>query len=622
MGGVYGDEWDDSLEENLISDWPIVSYKQDPEQAEEQKQINQKMYENSLKKLGLDQLEPGEEKQDLNEKETLDLLRETMDELHLHIDQEFTGLRSWTDEKREYFKTLKKFSFLFRKTFRGLKRKYERKRNNSEEEEEVDGNEDPDLLKEQVLKKAKKYLERIEEQREKFVQKILEFKEGSEKRFCAEEDLKKFDRQVRKQKLKLEYIVKLGPLRRKKDVKNAFSKGMKIDIKRQIRRYFERKMNEEGMEFVKSSTFTRLFAFYLSTFKPKDRCEMLETLGMDPKRTFNFSRTREMRVKMAQISRAMIREGDTVARQVHEDFVFRLSINNEDQFGRLRDEEDREKENDKLVYLCNLLSENLSAEEQFSLLDNIVTEKYLDSLKGEIGRKVIMALDNLPDDEKNILQERIQTFLDAQLKDDYLQIALQRNLNFEEIDEPEKYQIKIIAYLKKAMTERPLDEGEVRMELSRRRLGLDPKMFKGLRPDPDQRHRLRLTKNLELEHFKRDLSPIEQEYVNLFPNDGFGGLTLAYDVKYMSLLVGYNKDREAKGVPIFEMDTLVLDLADLYFEMYGNSPHAMATESELGKFRDEMLKKEAKIFIDNDIKMKIKSDERKFLFFIYFGCCI
>ena len=477
--------------------------------------------------------------------------------------------------------------------------------NNNGEEENSDSEE-----LEQVYGRAKQFLEDYHKNRSQIMSEIKKSRPGSYAHKLAEDHLLDFEDTNEQEKEDAEITLKINLKGSHNSILDEHNIREQIIKKRKIRRHLHRLLNESNGEFKDNHQFPRLFAFYLSTFKPEDRIQMLEAMDVDPKRSMTLMEDRKTRVKMAQISRAMVSDSDVLGKNVHEDMVFRLAINDKDPFGRDQDEAERAAQDDKLTGLCDTLKK-VPLKTQLYLLDDIVTRKNLNRLNGVNGEKVINVLKTIPYENRIHIEDKIRIFVDQDMHENLLEVALLKNLNFETLDAASQAEIRLVTYLKRAQEEQRLDEGDVRMEISRRRLQMDPLLFRGVRADPVQENRVRMTKNLEVEHYKRDMTALEREYIELFPNDGFGGLSLARDLKYMTLVELYNKEKDLKGVPFFNMDVAVWDMADMYFEMYGKTDHALSTEGELEDFRDELVRREAKIFIDRDIRIKVKEEKKE-----------
>ena len=469
--------------------------------------------------------------------------------------------------------------------------------------EQNGGVNDEEEAVEDTLASAKDFLKKYHNERRKIIIKISNSQTGSYKHQRAQDLLKDFEQDNEEEKDNAEITLKINMKGSHHSMLDEYDRREHIIKKRKIRRHMQRLLKESNGSFKDNHQFPRLFAFYLSTFKPQDRIQMLEAMNVDPKRSMTLVEDQHTRVKMAQISRAMITDGDVVGKNVHEDMVFRLAINDKDPFGRDQDEQERAVQIDKLNALCDTL-QTVPSYKQIALLDDIVTRKNINRLNGDNGEKVINALRTLPNETRSLIENKIKLFVDQDMRENLLEMALLKNLNFDSLDAASQAEIRLVTYLKRAQDEQRLDEGDVRMEISRRRLQMDPSLFRGVRADPVQENRVRMNKNLEVEHYKRDLTALEREYIELFPNDGFGGLSLARDLKYLTLVELYNKEKAQKGAPFFNMEVAIWDMADMYFEMYGKSDHALATEGQLEDFRDQMVRREAKIFIDQDIQIK------------------
>ena len=125
-------------------------------------------------------------------------------------------------------------------------------------------------------------------------------------------------------------------------------------------------------------------------------------------------------------------------------------------------------------------------------------------------------------------------------------------LSDEQLSQLERKELEIIAYLFYMNKQRKISLGDVFLELSRRRLGLDPTKFKGVGMNRIQRFRTKLTEHFAKRDYLMDMGEIDSVYSDMFPSDKITDFELMDNKDYFELINDLTRERQrGRGGDIF-----------------------------------------------------------------------
>jgi hypothetical protein len=117
-------------------------------------------------------------------------------------------------------------------------------------------------------------------------------------------------------------------------------------------------------------------------------------------------------------------------------------------------------------------------------------------------------------------------------------------LNDDQMSSMEKCELQIIAYLFYLNKNKKISLGDVFLEMSRRRLNLDPRKYRGVGINNIQKFRTKLTSHFAKKEYLVNVSESEKLYHDLFPADKLTDFELINNRVYFELISNLTKERQ------------------------------------------------------------------------------
>ena len=178
----------------------------------------------------------------------------------------------------------------------------------------------------------------------------------------------------------------------------------------------------------------------------------------------------------------------------------------------------------------------------------------------------------------------------------------------EDLSEIEIEELSIISYLFEMNRKKEIALGDVYMEISRRRLNLDPMKYKGVIPHQIQRHRMKLTRTESLKEFKRDAHNKTIEYVDFYPNDIITTANLIQDEDFVAMVTHLMKLKVKENIPTTDTFIEVFNLIEMYFQFYQDKGKLLEPEENLIQFREKLVNRDPLLAIPYEIDLETTSN--------------
>lgn len=181
--------------------------------------------------------------------------------------------------------------------------------------------------------------------------------------------------------------------------------------------------------------------------------------------------------------------------------------------------------------------------------------------------------------------------------------------NFSDLDEVEQLEFEIVTYLFYLNQQKKISIGDIFMEISRRRMKLDPLKFKGISSEEFQQNQVRLNSDGKREDIKKYEAHLLYEFADMFPDDKLTPMNLMQDDHFIELISKYLTIKYNNGIPFSDAFIESFNLIELYFGIYQNKKEPLHNHSELLTFKEKLINKDPLVYLVEEDKFYLVPEE-------------